>query len=161
MPGSYAWDLTQIRFTSSPNRRLSGDLSFRHQRGFYGGRNTEVSWNPIWKANRNLSIAPAYQYNRLRLPNGEFDAHIVNNQINYAFSNRWLPATTAQYNGAARIAVVNFRLNYIYRPNDHFFPDLQRIEDSIWIARPSTMEPIHHREGHAFLGFLEDGIDLY
>jgi hypothetical protein len=121
LPGSYAWDLTQIRFTSSPNRRLSGDLSFRHQRGFYGGRNTEVSWNPIWKASRNLSIAPAYQYNRLRLPNGEFDAHIINSQINYAFSNRWLTATTAQYNGAARIAVVNLRLNYIYRPNDHFF----------------------------------------
>ncbi|PYS40188.1 MAG: hypothetical protein DMG14_11320 [Acidobacteria bacterium] len=121
LPGSYTWDSTQIRFTISPNRQLSGDLGLRHQRGFYGGSNTEVSWTPIWKASRNLSVAPAYQYNRVRLPNGEFDSHIMNSQVNYAFNDRWLTSTTAQYNNAARVAVVNFRLNYIYRPNDHFF----------------------------------------
>ena len=41
--------------------------------------------------------------------------------MNYAFNDRWLTSTIAQYNNAARVAVVNFRLNYIYRPNDHFF----------------------------------------
>jgi hypothetical protein len=82
LPGSYTWDSTQFRFTLSPNRSLSGDVSLRHQWGFYGGANTEISWSPVWKASQNLSLSPAYQYNRIRLPNGRLDSHIINSQVN-------------------------------------------------------------------------------
>ena len=121
LPGSYTWDSAQFRFTSSPNRRLSSDVSLRHQWGFYGGQNTEIVWSPLWKPSANLSLAPAYQFNRVLLPQGRFTSHLINSQLNYAFDNRWLTATTVQYNSAARLAAVNFRLNYIYRPNDDFF----------------------------------------
>jgi hypothetical protein len=121
-PGSYAWESAWFRFTPSPNRKLSGDISLRRQWGFYGGQNTEVTWTPLWKATKNLSLAPSYQFNRVELPRSQdFTSHLINSQVNYAFNNRWLTATTLQYSSLARLAVVNFRLNYIYRPNDDFF----------------------------------------
>jgi Domain of unknown function (DUF5916)/Carbohydrate family 9 binding domain-like len=121
LPGSYNWDAAQFRFTHSPNRRLSGDVNFQRQWGFYGGSNTEVTWRPLWKASQNLSISPAYQWSKVSLPQGKFTAHLINSQVNYAFNNRWLTATTVQYNSLARLSAVNFRLNYIYRPGDDFF----------------------------------------
>jgi hypothetical protein len=121
LPGRSTWDTAQFRFTSSPNRRFSGDLVIRHQRGFYGGSNTEFSWSPLWKASPNLSFGPSYQVTRVSLPLGRFTSHLINSQVNYAYSNRWLTATTVQYNSLARLVAVNFRLNYIYRPGDDFF----------------------------------------
>src|SRR4030095_1183008 len=73
-------------------------------------------------ATKNLSLAPSYQFNRVELKRSQnFTSHLINSQVNYAFNNRWLTATTLQYSSLARLAVVNFRLNYIYRPNDDFF----------------------------------------
>jgi hypothetical protein len=121
LPGSYTWDAAQFRFSPSPNRKLSGELSARQQWGFYGGANTEIIWSPLWKASPNLSLGPVYQLNWVSLPQGRFTSHLINSQVNYAFSTRWLTATTVQYNSLARLSVMNFRLNYIYRPGDDFF----------------------------------------
>jgi hypothetical protein len=121
LPGSYTWDSDMIRFTPSPNRQFSGDVSIRRQRGFYGGESTEIAWSPLWKASKNLSLGPSYQFTRVSMPLGGFTSHLINSLVNYAFTNRWLTSTTAQYNNVARLVVVNFRLDYIYRPNDDFF----------------------------------------
>jgi len=121
MPGAYNWDGAQLRFSPSPSRRLSGDMSFRYQRGFYGGSNTELTWGPLWKPSANLSLVPAYQLNWVTVPAGKFTSHLINSQLNYSFNNRWLTATTVQYNSLARLSAINFRLNYIYRPGDDFF----------------------------------------
>jgi hypothetical protein len=121
LPGSYTWDSAQVRFIPSPNRSLSGEVSFRKQWGFYGGSNTEIAWRPLWKPSPNVSVGPAYQWSRVSLPKGSFTSHLINSQLNYAFSNRWLTATTIQYNNLARLTSVNFRLNYIYRTGDDVF----------------------------------------
>ena len=121
VPGAYDWDGAQFRFQPSPSRRLSGEVSFRYQRGFYGGSNKELTWSPLWKPSANLSLVPAYQLNWVTLPTGKFTSHLINSQLNYSFNNRWLTATTVQYNSLARLSAVNFRLNYIYRPGDDFF----------------------------------------
>ena len=73
------------------------------------------------KASPNLSVGPAYQLSWVSLPQGKFTSHLINSQLNYAFSNRWLTATTLQHNSLARLTSVNFRLNYIYRPGDDVF----------------------------------------
>jgi hypothetical protein len=121
LPGSYTWDSAQFRFAPSPNRKLTGEVSARQQWGFYGGANTEVIVSPVWKASPNVSIGPAYQLTRVSLPLGKFTSHLINSQLNVAFSNRWLTATTVQHNSVARLTALNVRLNYIYRPGDDFF----------------------------------------
>jgi hypothetical protein len=96
-------------------------MSVRKQWGFYGGANTEMIWSPVWRASPNVSIGPASQWTRLSLPTGRFTSHVINSQLNVAFSNRWLTSTTVQHNSVARLTAVNLRLNYIYRPGDDFF----------------------------------------
>jgi hypothetical protein len=61
----------------SPNRPLTGEVMFRRQAGFYGGANTELTWSPLWKPTESLSLAPAYQFTRLDLPQGRFTSHLV------------------------------------------------------------------------------------
>jgi hypothetical protein len=121
LPGSYTWDSAQFRFTPSPNRKLSGELSVRQHWGFYGGSDLELLVNPLWKPGPNVSVGPAYQLSKVSLPQGRFTSHLINSQLNYAFSNRWLTATTLQHNNLAHLTTMNFRLNYIYRPGDDFF----------------------------------------
>jgi len=121
LPGTYNWRSTQFRFTPSPNRSLTGEVTFRRQWGFYGGDNLEMTWSPLWKPSANLSLAPAYQFTRVTLPQGRFTSHLINSQINYAFTNRWLTSTTVQYSNLARLVASSARLNYIYRPGDDFF----------------------------------------
>jgi hypothetical protein len=120
-PGAYNWNSAQWRFTPSPSRSLSGDISVRRQWGFYGGDNLEITWTPLWKTNTKLSLTPAYQFTYLTLPGGRFTSHLVNSQINYAFSNRWLTSTTVPYNNLTRVVVGNVRLDYIYRSGDDLF----------------------------------------
>jgi hypothetical protein len=119
--GDYRWRSAILRFTPGPSRRLSGEVALRRQWGFYGGNNTELVWSPLWKPSENLSLVPAYQFTRLELPGGRFTSHLVNSQVNYAFSNKWLTSSTVQYNNLSRFVVANIRLNYIYRPGDDVF----------------------------------------
>jgi hypothetical protein len=120
-PGDYQWDSAMWRFTPSPNRSASGEVTLRRQWGFYGGDNTELTWSPLLKPNEKISLAPAYQFTRLNVPGGRFTSHLVNSQVNYAFSNKWLTSTTVQYNNLSRFVVANVRLNYIYRAGDDVF----------------------------------------
>jgi hypothetical protein len=53
----------------------------------YGGVNTEINWTPVWKATTQLSFSPSYQFNRVKLPGGEFTSHLINSQVNFAFNN--------------------------------------------------------------------------
>jgi len=41
--------------------------------------------------------------------------------LNYNFSRKLLTSALVQLNSAARLAAVNVRLRYIYRPNSDFF----------------------------------------
>jgi hypothetical protein len=119
--GDYAWDTMLFRFTPATQRRLSGDMSLKREWGFYGGDNTEINWTPVWKATKQLSFSPSYQFNRVKLPGGKFTSHLINSQVNYAFNNKWLTSGTVQYSNLANLTVVNFRLDYIYRAGDDLF----------------------------------------
>ena len=119
--GDYVWNSLAVSLFPSAHRAVSGSLVVRREWGFYGGRNSEVSWSPLLKISRNISFSPRYSYSDVELPQGRFAAHIVNGRINYAVNTRWLTSTTLQYNSTTRFAGVNVRLDYIYRAGDDLF----------------------------------------
>jgi len=45
----------------------------------------------------------------------------MNSEINYSFNQQWLTRTTFLLNSQDREFGVNFRLNYIYRPENDLF----------------------------------------
>lgn len=119
--GDYVWNTLLFHFFPSAHRKLSGTVVLRKEWGFYGGSNTQISWSPLLKVSKNLSVSPRYRFNQVTLPQGSFNSHLINSQFNYAFSTRWLTSTTVQYNNTTHFAGINLRLNYIYRPGDDFF----------------------------------------
>jgi len=46
---------------------------------------------------------------------------VSNIGINYNFTNNWLTSTILQYDNLSDRFLVNFRLNWIYRPGDDLF----------------------------------------
>jgi hypothetical protein len=71
--------------------------------------------------NDTLSLNVGYTFDDVSLPWGAFTSHVINNRINYAFSNRWLTSGTIQYSNLRQLVNYRFRLNYIYRPGDDLF----------------------------------------
>ena len=69
----------------------------------------------------HLLVDLSESYNKVRLPEGHFSTSLFAGRVNYNFSRKLLTSALVQLNSAARLAAVNVRLRYIYRPNSDFF----------------------------------------
>ena len=118
--GGYQFEEYGFLFNTHRGRRLS--TSFRGSLGeFFDGRMVGATLDPLIKINSHLSLGMGYSVNRVSLPAGNFTAHVTNTQVNYNFSNKLLMSTTLQHNNISGGFLVNWRLNYIYRPGDDLF----------------------------------------
>ncbi len=123
-PGRYTWWYQTFNYTLNPARKLSGSVSYRYEKDYYGvdGRRHQWQITPVLKLSSRFSTDVAYSINRIGLFGGELlTFHQVNNSINVALSRKWLTSTTIQYNSDRNLIGINFRLNYIYRPGDDLF----------------------------------------
>jgi hypothetical protein len=119
--GDYRFTEFGMRHQTFRGRPVSGMLRFSVG-GYFHGRRTSLELSPQFKVSPNLSLEPGYEWNRIALPgSAPFLTHQLNAQINYSFSQKWLTRTTFLVNSQDNQYVVNFRLNYIYRPGDDFF----------------------------------------
>ncbi len=120
--GSYrSWDGVFF-FNGAPQRRISGQLfRYRYERGFFAGDHHEFRVQPQIALNDTLSLNAGYALDVVNMPWGDFTSHVINNRVNYAFSNRWLTSATIQYSNLRKLVNYRFRLNYIYRPGDDLF----------------------------------------
>jgi len=123
-PGRYTWWYSSYSYMLNPARKLSGSVSYRYEKDYYGegGRRHQWQFTPVLKLSSRFSTDVAYSINRIGLFGGELVTfHQVNNSINVALSRKWLTSTTIQYNSDRNLIGINFRLNYIYRPGDDLF----------------------------------------
>lgn len=123
-PGIYKGGNINIEYNLDPSKRITGApiIEYLGEWGFFGGKRNTVRLNPFIKFSERLSIDARYEINRVTLPFGNFTAHVLNARVNYSFSKKLLTSTTIQYNSTSNNLIgLNFRLNYIYRPNDDFF----------------------------------------
>ena len=120
--GRYSWWYFPVFYVFNPAKRLSGQLSYRYETDYYGGKRNLLQITPVIKLSSRFSAEISYSFNRIRLETGDpVNFHQVNNRINFAFSRKWLTSTSIQYNSSSNVIGVNFRLNYIYRPGDDLF----------------------------------------
>ena len=118
--GGYHFDRVRTFIQPHTGRRISG--TFRTVWGeFFDGRIIGATLAPIIKVNPNLSLELGYSINNVSLSTGNFSARVVNAQINYNFNTKLLTSTTIQHNNIGGGFLVNWRLNYIYRPGDDLF----------------------------------------
>ena len=66
-------------------------------------------------------LSPRFQFNRVTLPAGSFNASIFGARVSYAFTTRFFTKLFAQWNSDDNVISTNFLLNYIYRPGSDFY----------------------------------------
>jgi hypothetical protein len=120
-PGSYDSHNFQLQFRPFRGRRVSGFFQFQRELDFWDGDRRTLTLNPSIKWSQNLSFDIEYRLDEVVLPGGEFTSSVSDIGINYNFTNNWLTSTTLQYDNLSDRFLVNFRLNYIYRPGDDLF----------------------------------------
>ncbi|MDA2934249.1 carbohydrate binding family 9 domain-containing protein [Acidobacteria bacterium AH-259-D05] len=120
-PGSYDSNAYRVNFIAYRGRKVSGFFSYQRENGFWDGNRTTLNLNPRVRWSQNLSIQIQYRADDIELPFGELSSKVSNVEINYNFTNNWLTSTTLQYDSIQDEFVVNFRLNWIYRPGDDLF----------------------------------------
>jgi len=118
--GAYTFNRPWVSFNSDKSKRLG--FSARAKWGdFYSGERLETSASVVARASEHFNVELSENYNRVRLPQGDFSTNLFGGRATFNFSRKWLSAAFIQMNQAARLSSVNLRLRYIFRPNSDLF----------------------------------------
>ena len=88
---------------------------------FYSGTKRSLVVQGEIRPSENLSFAPSYRYNDVRLPEGNFETHLAGLRANVSFTTDLLTSAFLQYNSSGELAAIQVRLNYIFRTIDNIF----------------------------------------
>jgi hypothetical protein len=119
-PGSYRFNRPRIEATSDSSKRIVLSALYKWG-GFYSGKRDEIEGGITFRPNSHLLFEFSDSFNKVKLPQGDFNTNLFVGRVNYNFSRKLLTSALMQLNSAARISAINIRLRYIYRPNSDFF----------------------------------------
>ena len=118
--GAYQFNRPRVSYTSDLSKKLV--VNGRYKWGkFYSGNRDEISGGFSFRPNEHLLFDFNDSFNSVRLKQGDFTTNLFAGRVNYNFSRKLLTSALMQVNSAARIATINIRLRYIYRPNSDLF----------------------------------------
>ena len=89
--------------------------------GYYGGSRLAMSPTIRFRAGEKLSGQLNINYNRVRLPQGNFEANLYRLRASYSFSPRLFVQSLMQYNQQTRILSGNFRFGWLQSANAGLF----------------------------------------
>ena len=118
--GGYNFKDYMLRVRTYDGRRASGELEVEGGT-YYNGRKLTISTDGEIDINKHFSLMVEHEYNKVNLSNGSFVARVINTGLNYNLTNKLLTSTAIQYDNVYDRFLLNFRLNYIYRPGDDIF----------------------------------------
>ena len=127
--GDYQFGIFGGRFSTSDVRVISATTGFEYG-DFYNGQIRKYYVNGSLKPNGQISLHTNYQFNRINLPVGNFDANLFSGRFNYSFSTTLFAKLYAQWNTETNLLSTNFLINYIYRPGSDFYFVINQIYDT-------------------------------
>lgn len=116
----YQFGAFGARLSSSDTRPISATTGFEVG-DFYNGQLRKIFFNATIKPSYRISIDGDYQFNRVTLPDGGFEANLFSGRLNYSFSTNLYAKFYAQWNTETSLVTANFLINYIYRPGSDFY----------------------------------------
>ena len=116
----YNFTSFQISARSSSSRMIAGQLQVELGE-FYHGTRQGFSVDATVRPTARLSIEPFVEFNRITLPEEEFDANAFGGRIGYSFSTTLFTKLFAQWSTDRDVISANFLINYIYRPGSDFY----------------------------------------
>ena len=118
--GHYSWTKARLEYETTSSRPVWGEFSVEAGQ-FYDGWRAKASAELEWNPNRHFRIKGSYQYNRVDVGGGEFDAHIGSLGVNWNFTPDLGWSSLVQYDSLSRKVGFNSRIRWEYRPGSTIF----------------------------------------
>jgi hypothetical protein len=119
--GVYNWTRHQFTYGTPEDRRLTVRF-FERFGGYYDGHLNEARIRATYRRSEQLAFSVSPQWNRFRLPEGNFSVIFGALETDYAFSRFVSLSTILQIDTANDQAVsCNIRLRWNYRPDSDLF----------------------------------------
>ncbi|MDA0330274.1 MAG: DUF5916 domain-containing protein [Gemmatimonadetes bacterium] len=119
--GRYTFTSQRVSYTSGPQRRLSGSVSYQWGSFYHGSiRALTVNQGRVVVTNQ-LSLEPGVSLNLLELPEGEATQAVFRLRADYAFTPRMFASSLVQYNEADNTLSSNLRFRWEYAPGSEIF----------------------------------------
>jgi hypothetical protein len=118
--GRYSWNLGEISFDTFNGRKLSGRAEANVGQ-FYSGTHGSYEFALAYRPGKNFALESNYELNDVDLDEGSFKTHLLGLSSSVSFTTTLLASANVQYNSAGSLAVLQIRLNYIFRTIDNLY----------------------------------------
>ena len=119
--GGYDFQDYTVSYSMGPQRRVAGTLNFQHGE-FFEGDITAVGFSRgRIELTRQFSFEPGVSFNRITLPQGDFNATVAITRLTYTFTPRMFVGGLLQYNSTGDLLSTNVRLRWEYQPGSELF----------------------------------------
>jgi len=143
--GMYRWARHQLTYGSRQDRKFTWRL-FERFGSYYNGHLNEARVRWSYRASEHLSLDFSEQWNRFRLPQGNFSVVFGSIQTNYAFSRFLFLSTVLQMDTAnAQAASANIRLRWNYRPDSDLYVMYTAGQRFASLTAANPMQLMEHR----------------
>ncbi|NLO01115.1 MAG: hypothetical protein GX126_02195 [Bacteroidales bacterium] len=113
----YKWWENQLSLFTEGSRKLSGRLSYGFG-DFYTGQKNNLSVSANWKIAVPFMISSSITTNQIKLPDGKFNTHIFEFNLNWLFSPDITVYNSFQYDNLSEIAGWQSRFQWILSPGN-------------------------------------------
>ena len=118
--GTYNFTAFQTSIRSSSSRMVFGEVRLELGQ-FYHGNRSGLLLDATFRPSAKFSIEPFIEFNRITLPDEEFDANAFGGRISYSFSTTLFTKLFTQWSTDRDVLSANFLVNYIYQPGSDFY----------------------------------------
>ena len=118
-----------LNFFSDEGRRLSSRGSVELG-DFWTGERFRFNIDGTIKANSRFSLSADYEFNSVRLPEGDFKTNALSNRFLYTFTTDQFLRGLIQWNSKSEIVGINALCNWRYRPGSDLFLVYSQVWDT-------------------------------
>ena len=143
--GFYRWERHQLTYGSAQDKRLTWSV-FERFGGYYNGRLNEARLRGTYRKSDHLSFSLSEQWNRFRMPEGNFSILFGTFETDFAFTRFLSLSSVLQMNTAnTQGASANIRLRWNYRPDSDLFIIYTAGQSFASLAAVNPLQLYQHR----------------
>jgi hypothetical protein len=118
--GKYSYDNINVEMSFSNQRSLAPYFSYR-KGDFYNGDQKEWGIGFEWRPDEHLYFGLSYNYQDVKLPEGDFEVKLASANINYAFNSKLSWVNLLQYDNYSSSVGLNSRLRWNPQAGEDLF----------------------------------------
>ena len=126
--GEYVFTRFWLTTETNETRIISARISVGHGQ-YYHGQRSGLNGFLTFKPNGHFSLGSSYGFNRVKLPDGSFNANVMSGRMVYSLSTSAYGKLFTQWNNETGQLSTNLLLHYIYQPGSDFYLVLNQIYD--------------------------------